>query len=129
MLVWTIRQYVNRRGERELSTWFDALPVSIQVSVVVTIEQLTLVERDYWRRPTFDTLHELEGMGEIILGTVDRVQTRLIGFFGPGRHVFTVVSVVTKKDRVYSPKNWEATAEKRRRECETEKDRSDVWHP
>ncbi|MDP1731087.1 MAG: hypothetical protein Q8L54_07920 [Devosia sp.] len=98
---------------------------------MTALEQLAKIERDYWRRPQFDTLHNMDGMGEIILGKVDGVQTRLVGFFGPkgARHVFTVVLVVTKKMKVYEPKDWEKIALRRRQECEEEKGKADVWYP
>lgn len=129
--MWTLQGYVNGRGQHELTDWFEGLPPNDQAAVVVALEQLLILERDYWRRPQFDTLHDMDGMGEIILGKVSGVQTRLVGFFGPKRvrHVFTVVLLVTKKQRVYSPRDWEKTALRRKGECEQDEAKAHVWNP
>ncbi len=131
ILLWTFQTYVDIRGEREVAVWFEGIGPEDQASVLTALEQLAKVERDYWRRPQFDTLRKMDGMGEVILGKVGGVQTRLVGFFGPksNRHVFTIVLVVTKKMNVYEPKDWEKTALRRRQECEEEKGRADVWYP
>jgi hypothetical protein len=129
--MWTFRGYIDGRGGRELTDWFEALTPENQASVLTSVEHLAKVERDYWKRPQFDTLRSMDGMGEIILGKIGGIQTRLVGFFGPTRtrHLFTVVLIVTKRMQVYSPKDWENVSKRRRDECEINEDRTYVWHP
>jgi hypothetical protein len=129
--VWTFQGYIDNRGSEELPRWFEGLSPEDQAAVMTALEQLGRIERDWWRRPQFDVLRNMDGMGEVILGKIAGVQTRLVGFFGPGRqrHVFTIVLVVTKKAKAFHPKDWERTALRRREECEGGEGRTHVWNP
>lgn len=126
--MWTFREYVSGRL-KELSDWFNGLPDKKQAEVFTMMEFLEASSRADWKRPRFDLLSDMDRMGEIRVGKINGVQTRLIGFFGPNRHEFTVVLVVTKKGRNYTPKGWEATAKKRRQECLSDRRKCRAWDP
>jgi hypothetical protein len=127
--MWTFREYVKAGGEKELSDWFENLSEEAQAAVLVAMEYLQDVPRHLWVRPRFDLLHKMDGMGEIRLGKKDGVQTRLVGYFGPDQLTFTIVLVVTKKDKNYTPKDWKKIAKKRRKECDEDGERVNVWAP
>lgn len=127
--MWTFREYVKLGGKRELSQWFGELSDDDAATAQVALEFLSQTERTNWRRPKFDVLHNSGGLGEVILGKVGGVQTRLVGFFGPGPYMFTVVLVVTKKEKNYSPSDWIKIAKKRRLECQSDSGRMNVWVP
>ncbi len=101
-----------------LSRWFERLSDDDQAKVLTRLEYLGAKQRGEWKRPYFDILKGMDGMGEIRFNRILGVQTRLIGYFGPNRKKFTVVLVVTKKQNIYSPKQWEKTALQRKKESE-----------
>lgn len=129
-LPWRLRTYIDVRSRSEAGAWFDALGSKDKARVMRILDYLVFQPRSEWKRPHFDQLHgSTAQMGEIRLNKIEGVQTRLIGFFDSVRMVFTIVVVVTKKERNYSPRDWESIASKRMSEVRSNSERADDWYP
>src|SRR5262245_45290110 len=104
---WRLRSYVDVRGQSEIGKWHDSLLAADAAKVQIRTWYLLNQPRADWKRPYFDALHgTVSGFGEIILGKIGGVQTRLVGYFDCEPSSFTVVCAVTKKQRKYSPIDW-----------------------
>jgi hypothetical protein len=127
---WRLRSYVDVRGQSEIGKWHDSLSAADAAKVQIRIWYLLSQPRINWKRPYFDALHgAVSGFGEIILGKIGGVQTRLVGFFDCEPSSFTVVSVMTKKQRKYSPQDWQKISIRRRKEIECDSRKAHEWIP
>ena len=113
-----------------VAEWYEGLGAKDKASVLVKLEYLIAQPRENWIRPRFDLLHgTASGLGEIILKKVGMVQTRLIGYFDGARSVFTIVLIVTKKGKQFNPKEWEAVAQDRKKDIQTNPEKANDWNP
>lgn len=128
---WKLYSYVLRNGSLEVANWFNSLRLKAQAKVQIKIEYLIAQPRENWIRPRFDLLHgDAVPLGEIILKEIDGKQTRLIGFFDKSHRArYTIVTVVTKKQNVYTPKDWKDISLRRMREIELNPERANEWIP
>jgi hypothetical protein len=84
--------------------WYEYQSDAVQSAVDVSLEFLAQRTRNEWRRPEFDLLSgKMRAIGEIRF-KVDK-QYRILGFFGPNRHEFTMLLGASKKGNVYTPTN------------------------
>ena len=127
--MWAIRVYRSANGRNQVRDWYDDLSAENRGAVWAKIRFLKQQPRHYWRRPQFDELHgDGDGLGEIRF-KLDRVQNRLIGFFGPDRTEFTIVVHATEKGKRYSPPNAIKTAQARKKEILNAKSAAELWFP
>jgi hypothetical protein len=125
---WKLQTYIDEDGNRILARWYATLSEIEKAKFNVRVWYLLHQPRDGWTRPQFDTLSDdATGFGEIIVGKVAGVQTRLIGFFSDSS--FYVVLVVTKKGNRYDPSNWVVLSKRRKQEIETDSSRANEWIP
>lgn len=68
--------------------------------------------RDAWTRPLYDILRDADGVGEVRF-KANRIQHRGLGYFGPGRLVFTFLVFATKGDD-WKPRNAIKEAKRRK---------------
>lgn len=127
IIKWRLKTYVDGDGGRILrnGTW-SKYPVEgeVQIRVWYLLQQ----DRDGWNRPQFDTLSEdASGFGEIRMGKVADVQTRLVGYFQ--HDAFVVVAIVTKKGSKYDPTNWVNLIKQRRQEVINDQSKANEWIP
>ena len=121
---------MDSRGRSIATVWFDEVGSRDKARVVANLDYLIWKPRSEWRRPKFDQLHgPVAQMGEIILKIIGGVQTRLIGLFDTDRMVFTIVLVVTKKERNYLPRDWEQISVRRMNEVKANSGCADEWYP
>jgi hypothetical protein len=115
LALWTFRSYIAPSGRDDVTDWYHEQGDAVQAAVDVAIEYLSQRPRNEWRRPHFDLLSgkKLKGIGEIRLDS-DRVEYRILGWFGPNRPDFTLLIAASKKGKNYTPKSALATACKRR---------------
>ncbi len=105
MSLWTIRCYLSTSGRDKIEDWFTSQTPTVQAEFLVRLEYLMEHPRQDWRRPHFDILkRECKGLGEIRF-KADRLQHRMLGFFGPNRMEFTLVFPAIEKDRKFVPKS------------------------
>lgn len=131
MIPWQLYSYVHRNGSIEVADWYNSLRRKAQAKVYVQLEYLIAQPRENWVRPRFDLLHgNATPLGEIILKKVEDKQTRLIGFFDKShRERYVIVTVVTKKQNIYTPKDWESISLRRMKEINSEPRRAHEWIP
>jgi hypothetical protein len=96
--MWTFLACPAPGGGRPLDRFLGELDVEAEVNFTAALELLQVVDRRYWVRPQFDTLHgpNYQGMGEIRFDG-DKKTYRVFGFFGPARLQFTLLSGHIKK--------------------------------
>jgi hypothetical protein len=130
-MTWQLYSYIHRNGSLEAADWYNSLRRKAQAKVQVQLEYLIAQSRENWVRPRFDLLHgNAVPLGEIILKKVEDRQTRLIGFFDKShRERYVIVAVVTKKQNIYAPKDWESISLLRMREVESDPRRANEWIP
>jgi hypothetical protein len=130
-MAWELYSYVHRNGSLEVANWYESLRLKAKAKAQVKIEYLIDQPRENWTRPRFDLLHgDAIPLGEIILKEIDGKQTRLVGFFDKfHRCRYIIVTVVTKKQKIYTPKGWEDTSLRRMREIELDPRRANEWIP
>lgn len=127
-MVWKLQTYVDEDGDRILASWYASLSHAEKARFQVRTWHLLHQPRDGWNRPQFDTLHDdAAGFGEIIMGAVGGLATRLVGYFNGD--AFCVVLVVTKKDKKYDPSNWEKQINERKLKIEADSRRASEWIP
>jgi hypothetical protein len=127
---WRLRSYVDVRGQSVIGKWYDSLSASDAAKVQIRTWYLLNQPHANCTRPYFDSLHgTVSGFGEIILGKVGGVQTRLVGYFDCEPSSFTVVCVVTKKQRKYSPHDWQKVSIRRRKDIECDSWKAHEWIP
>jgi phage-related protein len=128
IIKWKLKTYVDVDGERILAKWYSGLSFQMKARFQTRVWHLIQQDRDGWTRPQFDTLSdEAQGFGEIRMGRVEGLQTRLIGFFH--LDAFVVVVKVTKKGGKYDPTNWVNLIKQRRQEVINDPGKANEWIP
>jgi hypothetical protein len=125
---WRLQTYVDDAGNRMLASWYAGLSDAVKARFQTRVWYLLHQERDNWTRPQFDTLsHDASGFGEIRLGKVEGIETRIVGYFDDDS--FYAVLVISKKGSKYQPSNWIKLIHQRRIEIESNKWRANEWIP
>lgn len=128
IFIWKLRTYVDSDEKRILAHWYSDIPMVAKARFQVRVWYLLQQERDNWTRPQFDTLSEdAPGFGEIRMGMVNNVATRLIGYFD--HDSFCVLLIVTKKGAKYDPSNWVRLSQERKLEIQKDPRRANEWIP
>jgi hypothetical protein len=126
-MAWVFRTYRKATGRDDVRAWYAQLSPGDRAKVLNLLQYLRSQPRDKWMRPDFDQLGgKCAGLGEIRC-KIGGVQHRLVGCFGPGRMNFTVQVLVTKKGRVFNPRNWESIAVQRNNDVATTVGCADAW--
>jgi len=128
IIKWRLKTYVDGDGGRILAKWYAGLNIQLKARFQIRVWYLLQQDRDGWNRPQFDTLSEdASGFGEIRMGKVADVQTRLVGYFQ--HDAFVVVAIVTKKGSKYDPTNWVNLIKQRRQEVINDQSKANEWIP
>jgi hypothetical protein len=110
MKEWTFKTFKKQRGNA-IEEWLQELSPSARAAIKTRISYLEARPPEEWVRPSFDKLsghiHEIR-----IKDTVEKVQYRILGCFGPGARVFTILIGAKEKDKKLEPSTMK-TAEKR----------------
>lgn len=107
-----------RELNRVVSSWWAGLPLPTQFRFKEAFRTLEQVQQ-----PSWDEMKKLEGkcagLLEIRLRcTIQKVQWRPIGFYGPGKRQFTVVCVARMQGNGFDPPNTCKTAQALRSQVE-----------
>jgi hypothetical protein len=114
MKEWTIKTYRKESGKNAIEEWLQDLSGSARAAIRNRIIYLEAKPPEDWVRPFFDKLgghiHEIR-----VKDTVEKVQYRLLGYFGPGRRVFTLLIGAKEKDKKLEPETRKTAEERYRR--------------
>ncbi len=111
--MWAYRCYDDGEATNLWQRWYDATPPAqgSHTRVFEVLEQL-----DQWKAPYAKVLDKNNDIIEIRLSGSNRIEYRVLGFYGTTRREFIVVATCSKKQNVYSPKGILKTAIKRKKE-------------
>jgi hypothetical protein len=101
MGLWTFLACPAPGGGRPISRFLLQLGPEAENDLAAILDNLGVLERQYWRRPQFDVLtgKSYKGMGEVRFDG-EKKTYRLFGYFGPKRFQFTFLIGCEKKGRL-----------------------------
>jgi len=109
---WTFKSYTNQNGTDVIKEWINSQEKGAQAVIIGRLRYFQAVNITAWERPFFDKLSE--HIHEIRVQW-DRIEYRILGFFGPDRKEFTMVYSFIKKTQKVSRADIKS-AEARRKE-------------
>ena len=119
----TIRCYISPAGNNKIAEWYADLSVQERADADAFIATMRCKLK--WEGPDYRTsLTGYKGLGELRWYSCNK-QHRLIGFFMGG--VWYAVMGCTHKQQIYKPTDALDTADKRKREIETGKVRTEPY--
>lgn len=126
---WRFLVYVHPSGRNDVQDWYDRLaPAERAKFRVARLEYLAQWPVERWELPYFRRLHgPCAGLGEIRT-KIDRVQVRLLGFFGPRQREFTVVLRTTEKGGKFEDRDACGKAQTRRRSIDERPELAHEWN-
>jgi len=103
---WTFKVFVDERGIDVIGKWRKDLPLGDKARIRVRLAYMKTVK--IWEPPLvkklqgkkYDPIYEIRISG-------DKVEYRPLGFFGPGKHEFTLVIGARKKSGIRGKPSWE----------------------
>ena len=96
---WTFLGFVDNRGYNVAQTWYGSEQGAVQAEfdlLLRTIRQRSNVEWSQMRAST-NLKGNYQGLTELKF-TVNKVRYRPVGFFGPTKQTFTILTVATKQN-------------------------------
>ena len=126
---WIFGSFVSDGGASIVHDWYDAQLPALRAAFDMALRYLRDQPPANWVRPYVGTLkRECSGLVEIRF-TVEKVRHRPIGFFGPGRMVFTILAFATEKDSKLAPATVCETALRKKAQVVYEPRRSREYDP
>lgn len=105
MIRWKINCYLSSSGRDVIDDWFRDQGPKVQAEFLARLHYLKQQPITGWTRPHFARLTgDCAGLGEIRF-KADRVQHRLLGFFGPAQAEFSIVICAQEKDGKFEPRD------------------------
>lgn len=113
IFMWSYRCYDDGQATTLWQRWYDATPAAqgSHTSVFDILEQQV-----QWRPPWTKLVGKKKAIVEVRLSGADRIEWRVLGFYGSQRQEFVIVAICNHKGRVYDPPDILDTAIKRRNE-------------
>ena len=116
-MAWEFMDYVDAAGRNVVREWLESLPAGTRKNVKAALDNQLLISKPLERldRPDFGLLRrECKGLIEVVL-YVDRVQHRLLAFYGPGpRRQVTILAGAIERGKRLEPPGICTTALRRR---------------
>jgi hypothetical protein len=113
MAAWVVRCFCNIRGADLFDREFSRQSIEVRAEFRSTLKGLLAqIDITGWCRPNgFDRLSgkKYRELGKLRF-KVANVQHRPLGFFGPERNVFTLLTWATERDGKFDPPNVRDTA-------------------
>jgi len=101
MKIWYFRDYVNHRGENEIATWVNGLPVKDRAAIRARISFIEVLKE--LERPAIAALKgKCRGLYEVRISGI-RVAYRPICYRGPGTNEITLLVGAVEKDGKLDP--------------------------
>jgi Phage derived protein Gp49-like (DUF891) len=95
---WKFLGVETLKGHRPVQSWFDALPDLVREETADLLGHLQNLTDRKWKGPEFDWLEGEPDIREI--RPIGREECyRIYGFFGPGKHEFTLLHGTCKDER------------------------------
>src|ERR1700720_841589 len=87
---WRFLGFETMEYVRPVQHWFNDLPDVVKEEIADLVNHLRVLTDREWRKPDFDPLHGAGGISEL---RPYEKQTcyRIYGFFGPGKHEYTLL--------------------------------------
>ncbi|MBU1182576.1 MAG: type II toxin-antitoxin system RelE/ParE family toxin [Proteobacteria bacterium] len=108
---WSFKIYGT--NESDVDAWIEGLSPKAMARMDVIINHLRVTR--VWGRPYIAALKIHSGIYEIIF-TVQNIQYRPLGCYGPNDKEFTILTGATEKGNKFNPLNAPLKAEKRRKD-------------
>jgi hypothetical protein len=126
---WAFGSFVERDGASTVHQWYDSQIPDVRAAFDMSLRYLRDQPPANWVRPYVGTLkRECLGLVEIRF-TANKVRHRPVGFFGPERMMFTILSFAIEKDRKFVPPTVCETALRKKSEVILEPGRSRKYDP
>ena len=110
----TIYDYLNHQGHNVIRDWLNEAGPGVKARFTILIGLLEATPPGQWTRPVVGSLTgDCEGLFEI-RAKVQRVQYRLLGFYGTGRREVTLVVGARKSNNRWVPLSIPDTAQRRK---------------
>ena len=114
--LWIFKGYLNDRGENVIDAWYEHdLPIKAKARFDKILEHFRDSPRTAWGGTYFFPLTGYDGIFEVKF-TVQNIQYRPLGCFGPGKAEFTFLIGAREIGNAFDPKNAPGIAAKRREE-------------
>jgi len=129
MALWTFRDYKDQSGNNVIADWVGSIEPPKKRNKVIArwdaiLEQLQNLEQPVWPRDWFTQLAGFPGIFEMKF-TVQNIQWRPLGFFGPRRYEFTfLIGAIERNDR-FHPRDAPSLALKRKGDVEADYNRAE----
>jgi hypothetical protein len=105
MALWRFMDYHSEAGNNMIQEWYSRRDPDVRADFDTTLSNLSIASASEWRdMKEFKHLGRGEGLCEIRFTTAN-VQHRVLGFFGPGEHTFSLYVGATHKQKIYKPPN------------------------
>jgi hypothetical protein len=118
MALWTFRDFTDESGDNVIAAWVGSIRSGKKQAKVAArwdamLEHLRNIENSDWPTGWFTELTGYEGILEMKF-TVQNIQWRPLGYFGPRRHEFTFLIGAMEKNNRFVPTDAPSTAANRR---------------
>ena len=118
MSLWTFRDFTDDSGNNVIVEWINAIhPNKKRIKVIARwdgmLEHLQNLENSDWPTGWFTELAGYSGILEMKF-TVQNIEWRPLGYFGPHRHEFTFLIGAIEKNNRFVPADAPSTAANRR---------------
>jgi hypothetical protein len=98
---WEFRGFARSPIDTIVQHWLDGLPLGHRIEIAGLLRPLRTLTSTAWGRPFFDPLDGEGGISEIIVPSIRDdlgiAYYRLYGWFGPEKHVYTILHGRNKK--------------------------------
>lgn len=112
----TIKCYATSGGKNLICDWYRDQPPAVRAAFREFVEAVAQQPFERWGPPDIATLHGKWSKLHKFKIRVANSQLRPLGFFGPGRHEYTLLYPASEKDRKWVPGNAKDQALKRMKE-------------
>lgn len=122
---WRLLTYRRVSGRDEVGDWIRSWKKKNFAKVLAMLDDMQRLTKESWPPSYFSLLKgdHWAGLGEVRL-KLDRVNYRIISFFGPEKGEFTMLLVAVEKDWKLTPKDAHDIAKRRRDEIINDRERA-----
>src|SRR5262245_49377829 len=104
-MVWRFRTYRGASGRDDIADWTNSWHGKNRSRVLQVLDDMQRLPKERWPPKAFKLLSgPCAGLGEIRF-KLDRVQYRILTFFGPGNRELTMLLVAEERNWSFVPKN------------------------
>lgn len=118
---WVILDYVEADGTSAIRVWIDSLRTGAQVKIDTILRHLQATP--VWPAQYVSARRDCSGIFEVRVVSAG-VQYRPLGYFGPGRHEFTLLMGAIEKGGELEPREFCQVATRRRETVNGDRNRA-----